>query len=184
VRPTIYRPAAYDRRDRPFLKIDLPRLSGWTDCWRLPITVNAGPVLAGCGALFGYQSTSTAIVEEAVRPRHVYRDWGIRAFNERLPSRPNPAATNAGDQVAHDGDRSHSRNGYLTWAGASSESFTISLMIVSMSLMRGTQALTVAAARCHDHKFDPIRSKTIMRLWRVQRLHGTNRSTVETTSEE
>jgi hypothetical protein len=34
-------------------------------------------------------------------------------------------------------------------------------------VMRGTQALTVACARCHDHKFDPIPTRDYYALYGV-----------------
>jgi hypothetical protein len=117
---------------------------------------------------------------------HVYRDWVIRSFNEDLPYDRFLLLQIAADQIPpvaapvraraehfqsptelHDRDRaftgavtsetdSRAAMGFLTlgrrFLGVVHDIIDDRIDVV----MRGTQALTVGCARCHDHKFDPI----------------------------
>lgn len=95
---------------------------------------------------------------------YLYRDWVVRAINEDLPYDQFLRLQIAGDQL--DVPESHRHraalglfalgpvyyqdNGEQEKAQADEWDDRID------TLMRGTQALTVSCARCHDHKYDPI----------------------------
>jgi hypothetical protein len=94
---------------------------------------------------------------------HVYRDWVIRALNEDMPYDRFLIAQIAGDQLepALVAPRVPSRTdlaglGFLTvgrrFLGVQHEIIDDRIDV----LTRGTMGLTVACARCHDHKYDPI----------------------------
>ncbi len=105
-----------------------------------------------------------------------YRDWVIRAFNEDLPYDQFLKLQIAADQM--DADReSLAAMGYLTlgrrFLGVVHDIIDDRIDV----LMRGTQALTVSCARCHDHKFDPIPTKDYYSLYGV--FAGSYERTIE-----
>ncbi len=95
---------------------------------------------------------------------YLYRDWVVRALNDDMPYDQFLRLQIAGDQI--DVPESHRHraalglfalgpvyyqdNGEQEKAQADEWDDRID------TLMRGTQALTVSCARCHDHKYDPI----------------------------
>ena len=94
---------------------------------------------------------------------YVYRDWVIQALNEDLPYDRFIQQQIAADQLAptldarpSTFDSSLAAMGFLTlgrrFLGVVHDIIDDRIDVV----MRGTQALTVGCARCHDHKFDPI----------------------------
>ncbi|MEO6183757.1 MAG: PSD1 and planctomycete cytochrome C domain-containing protein, partial [Verrucomicrobiota bacterium] len=96
-----------------------------------------------------------------------YRDWVVRALNEDVPYDKFLKLQIAADQVA-DADRdSLAAMGFLTlgrrFLGVVHDIIDDRIDVV----MRGTQALTVGCARCHDHKFDPIPTKDYYSLYGV-----------------
>ncbi|MEO6034996.1 MAG: DUF1549 domain-containing protein, partial [Verrucomicrobiota bacterium] len=84
-----------------------------------------------------------------------YRDWVIAAFNSDMPYDRFLKLQIAGDQVEGADLNSLAAMGYLTlgrrFLGVVHDIIDDRIDVV----MRGTQALTVGCARCHDHKFDP-----------------------------
>jgi hypothetical protein len=96
-----------------------------------------------------------------------YRDWVVSAFNADLPydqfltyqiagdlleTKPDPAGTGffaVGPHYVGDGGDPE--------AQAQAEAETLADRVDTFS--RGLLGLTVACARCHDHKFDPITTK-------------------------
>ena len=96
-----------------------------------------------------------------------YRDWVVRSFNADLPydrflteqiagdllaEKPDPAGTGffaVGPTYVGDGGDPE--------AQAQAEAETLADRVDTFS--RGLLGLTVACARCHDHKFDPITTK-------------------------
>ncbi len=78
-----------------------------------------------------------------------YRDWVIRAFNDDMPYDRFVKAQIAGDQL--EGNEKNSVAG-LGFYGLSPQFQDDRIDATT----RGFLALTVACARCHDHKFDPI----------------------------
>ena len=114
---------------------------------------------------------------------HAYRDWVIKAFNDDLPydrfllkqlaaDQPEPAAaaTGAGTGTGTDAvaDRADlAAMGFLTvgrrFLGIPHDIIDDRIDVVT----RTTQGLTVACARCHDHKFDPIPTADYYSLYGV-----------------
>ncbi len=88
---------------------------------------------------------------------HSYRDWVIRSLNADLPYdkflKLQIAAGAEGISVDKD---DLAACGFLTlgrrFGGNQQDVIDDQIDVI----MRGTQALTVTCARCHDHKFDPV----------------------------
>jgi mono/diheme cytochrome c family protein len=96
-----------------------------------------------------------------------YRDWVVKAFNEELPYDQFLRLQLAADQLAP-GDRSAlAAMGFLTlgrrFLGVTHDIIDDRIDVVT----RGTMALTVACARCHDHKYDPIKQADYYGLYGV-----------------
>ncbi len=87
---------------------------------------------------------------------HTYRDWVIRAFNEDLPYDQFLLHQLAADYLTKDkkDKRDLAAMGFLTLGRRSTADDDIDDRLDVT--FRGTMALTVSCARCHDHKFDPI----------------------------
>ena len=98
---------------------------------------------------------------------YAYRDWVIRALNEDLPYDRFLTQQLAADLLPGNERRHLAALGFLT----------LGRRFVNMApdiiddridvVMRGTQGLTVACARCHDHKFDPIPTADYYALYGV-----------------
>ena len=88
---------------------------------------------------------------------HTYRDWVVRALNRDLPYDRFLMEQIAGDRMTTAGD---------PWPMAALGFLTLGRRFLNNPndiiddridvVFRGTQALTVGCARCHDHKSDPI----------------------------
>jgi hypothetical protein len=86
---------------------------------------------------------------------YTYRDYVIRAFNEDLPYDQFLLQQLAADLLPlGDDKRPLAAMGYLTLGPRGNLADTIDDRIDVVS--RGLLGLTVACARCHDHKYDPI----------------------------
>ena len=118
---------------------------------------------------------------------HAYRDWVIAALNRDLPYDRFLALQIAGDQMAGQPGAVAGEPG--TTAGASAATDVAPSDLAAMGfltvgrrflgvthdiiddridvLSRTTQGLTVACARCHDHKFDPIPTADYYSLYGV-----------------
>jgi len=96
-----------------------------------------------------------------------YRDWVIRAFNEDLPFNQFVAEQLAGDSLAEGDWLARSATGFLVGGvhdivgNATPEGMKQQRVddLDDMITATGTAflGLTVHCARCHDHKFDPIK---------------------------
>ena len=98
-----------------------------------------------------------------------YRDWVVKAFNDDLAYDRFLLHQVAADQAAP-GDRSAlAAMGFLTlgrrFLGVTHDIIDDRIDV----LTRGTMALTVGCARCHDHKFDPIPTADYYSLYGVFR---------------
>ncbi|HZV36438.1 MAG TPA: DUF1549 domain-containing protein, partial [Verrucomicrobiae bacterium] len=104
---------------------------------------------------------------------YVYRDYVINAFNEDLPYDQFLIQQIAADRLPlGDDKRPLAALGFLTLgnrAQAMNDMIDERIDIIS----KGTMALTVTCARCHDHKFDPIPTKD------YYALHGVFNSCTE-----
>jgi hypothetical protein len=99
---------------------------------------------------------------------YTYRDYVIRAFNEDLPYDQFLLQQIAADQLDTGSDkRPLAAMGFLTlgrrFLNNPHDIIDDRLDVVT----RGTQALTVTCARCHDHKYDPIPTKDYYSLYGV-----------------
>lgn len=98
-----------------------------------------------------------------------YRDWVVAAINRDLPYDRFLFAQIAGDQM--DGARPDdlAALGFLTigrrFLGVTHDVIDDRIDVVS----RGALGLTVACARCHDHKFDPISQRDYYSLYGIFR---------------
>ncbi|MCB1062893.1 MAG: DUF1549 domain-containing protein, partial [Verrucomicrobiae bacterium] len=91
-----------------------------------------------------------------------YRDWVVEALNRDLPYNEFVREQIAGDLLPGAGDSQIVATGFLT-LGAKAfqemdrEKFLLDLVDEQIDVTtRSVLGLTVACARCHDHKFDPI----------------------------
>lgn len=108
---------------------------------------------------------------------YTYRDWVIRAFNEDLPYDQFLIQQIAADQLPLGEDkRPLAAMGFLT-LGRRFVNMQPDIIDDRIDVVfRGTQGLTVACARCHDHKFDPIPTKDYYSLYGV--FAGSTETTV------
>lgn len=100
---------------------------------------------------------------------YTYRDWLIQAFNEDLPYDQFLIKQIAAD-LAPDREqrpRDLAAMGFLTLGRRFLNSIPDIIDDRIDTVFRGTQALTVACARCHDHKFDPIPTADYYSLYAV-----------------
>jgi hypothetical protein len=96
---------------------------------------------------------------------HQYRDWVVRAFNEDMPYDRFLRLQLAGDLVPEPFSDYTLKLAGLGFQGLGAEYHKGSVPAQVMAdelddridtLTRGLLGLTVACARCHDHKYDPI----------------------------
>lgn len=106
--------------------------------------------------------------EEAGYPwAWTYRDYVIRAFNEDLPYDRFLLEQIAADQLPGASRQSLCALGFLTVGGRFMNNVHDILDDRIDVVCRGTMALTMACARCHDHKFDPIPTADYYSLYGV-----------------
>ena len=98
-----------------------------------------------------------------------YRDWVIRSLNDDLPYNRYVALQLAADRVAPDDPAAQAAMGFLTlgrrFIGVTHDIIDDRIDVVT----RGLMGLTVACARCHDHKYDPIPTEDYYSLYGVFR---------------
>jgi hypothetical protein len=95
-----------------------------------------------------------------------YRDWVIRAFNEDLPYDRFLVLQIAGERAAED-PRDLAAMGFLTIGRRFLNNVHDIIDDRLDVVFRGTQALSVGCARCHDHKYDPIPTEDYYSLYGV-----------------
>ncbi len=102
---------------------------------------------------------------------YTYRDWLINAFNRDLPYDKFIVEQLAADRVpeVQNGDDKHdlAALGFLTIGRRFLNSQPDIIDDRIDVTMRGFQGFTVACARCHDHKFDPIPTQDYYSLYGV-----------------
>ncbi len=96
-----------------------------------------------------------------------YRDWVVRSLNEDMPYDRFLLLQLAADQVEDRRQSDLAAMGFLTlgrrFLGVKRDIIDDRIDVVC----RGTMGLTVACARCHDHKYDPIPSADYYSLYGV-----------------
>jgi hypothetical protein len=96
-----------------------------------------------------------------------YRDWVVGALNADLPYADFLKLQIAADQLVPADSPDLAAMGFLTlgrrFLGVTHDIIDDRIDV----LMRGTQGLTVACARCHDHKFDAIPTRDYYALYGV-----------------
>jgi mono/diheme cytochrome c family protein/cytochrome c553 len=98
-----------------------------------------------------------------------YRDWLIKAINDDMPYDEFLVHQLAADQVARKPNANWAALAFLTVGqGTSNLEEVVNEQIDTIG--RGMLGLTIACARCHDHKFDPVTQKD------YYALHGVFRS--------
>jgi len=117
-----------------------------------------------------YADTKGYVFQEERRypNAYTYRDYVIRAFNEDLPYDQFLIQQLAADRLPPVADtRPLAAMGFLTlgrrFLNAQEDIIDDRIDVVS----RGLLGLTVACARCHDHKFDPIPTEDYYSLFGV-----------------
>lgn len=97
----------------------------------------------------------------------IYRDWVVKAFNDDLPYDRFLLLQLAADQAAPEDPSAAAALGFITlgrrFLGVQPDIIDDRIDVVT----RGTMGLTVACARCHDHKFDPIPTADYYSLYGV-----------------
>jgi mono/diheme cytochrome c family protein len=95
-----------------------------------------------------------------------YRDWVVQAFNNDMPYDRFLLLQLAADQATDDKSQLAAM-GFLTlgrrFLGVTRDIMDDRIDVVT----RGTLGLTVACARCHDHKYDPIPTRDYYSLYGV-----------------
>jgi len=117
-----------------------------------------------------YSDTKGYVFQEERRYpfAYTYRDWVIRALNEDLPYDQFLVQQIAADRLPLGEDkRPLAAMGFLTLGRRFLNRQPDIIDDRIDVLCRGTMGLTVACARCHDHKFDPIPSKDYYSLYGV-----------------
>lgn len=98
-----------------------------------------------------------------------YRDWVIRALNSDMPYDRFLLLQIAADQAEGAQKTDLAAMGFLTigrrFLGVTHDIIDDRIDVVT----RGTMGLTVACARCHDHKYDPIPTEDYYSLYGVFR---------------
>ncbi|MGD9720647.1 MAG: PSD1 and planctomycete cytochrome C domain-containing protein [Pirellulales bacterium] len=96
-----------------------------------------------------------------------YRDWVVRAFNDDLPYDQFLVAQIAADRLPGDDKSRLAAMGFLTVGRRFLNNAHDIIDDRIDVLTRGTMGLTVACARCHDHKYDPIPTADYYSLYGV-----------------
>ena len=117
-----------------------------------------------------YADTKGYVFQEERRYAYsyTYRDWVIASLNADLPYDQFIIQQIAGDQIATpENPAPNAALGFLTlgrrFLNNQADIIDDRIDVVS----RGLMGLTVACARCHDHKFDPISQKDYYALYGV-----------------
>jgi len=87
---------------------------------------------------------------------YTYRDWVIQSLNEDLPYDRFVLYQLAADRVSGIEPRHQAALGFLSLGREFPKSYPETVDDRIDAVARGLLGLTVACARCHDHKYDPI----------------------------
>lgn len=112
----------------------------------------------------GVNDTTTLLYPFA----YTYRDWVIHAFNEDLPYDQFLLQQIAADRLPNNDSHNLAALGFLTVGRGGFATTTEERVDDKVDVtIRGTMALTVSCARCHNHKFDPIPTADYYSLFSV-----------------
>ncbi len=117
-----------------------------------------------------YSDTKGYVFQEERRYpfAYTYRDWVVRALNEDLPYDQFLIQQIAADKIVSGEDKGAlAAMGFLTLGRRFLNRIPDIIDDRIDVVARGTMALTVGCARCHDHKFDPIPTKDYYSLYGV-----------------
>ena len=144
---------------------------------RATSTASAG---RGCGSTWPGYAESDGFKSDKTRPNAWrYRDWVIRALNADLPYDRFLTLQLAGDEVAPSDPDAFVATGFnRNWPFEDNNKvpgLNRQLMLDDMTDTTASVVLgmTLACARCHDHKFDPISQKD---YYRFQALFAADRA--------
>jgi hypothetical protein len=98
---------------------------------------------------------------------YTYRDWVIRAFNDDLPYDQFLQYQLAADRIPKAEPRHLAALGFLSLGREFPNSFPETVDDRIDAVTRGMLGFTVACARCHDHKYDPIPTKDYYSLYSI-----------------
>ncbi len=117
-----------------------------------------------------YSDTKGYVFQEERRYpyAYTYRDWVVNAFNKDLPYDQFLRLQLAADKIVQGEDnRDLAALGYVTLGRRFINNQQDIIDDRIDVVMRGTQALTMACARCHDHKFDPLPTTEYYSLYSI-----------------
>ena len=107
--------------------------------------------------------------ERAIYP---YRDWVVRALNQDLPFDQFTIWQMAGDLLPNPTTEQRIATGYIRMNPTTNEGGAIEAEFLAKNTFDRVDTtstiflgMTVACARCHDHKYDPISQKDYYRLY-------------------
>jgi len=98
---------------------------------------------------------------------YTYRDWVIRALNEDLPYDQFVLYQIAADRLPNVQPRHLAALGFLSLGRDFPNSYPETVDDRIDAVSRGLLGFTVACARCHDHKYDPIPTKDYYSLYSI-----------------
>ena len=107
---------------------------------------------------------------DSLREMWPWRDWVIKAYNQNMPYDQFTIEQLAGDLLPNAtlDDKiatGFNRNNMINFEGGAVPQEYHAEYVIDRASTTGTAwlGLTVGCARCHDHKFDPIRQKDFYR---------------------
>ncbi len=98
---------------------------------------------------------------------YTYRDWVIAALNEDLPYNQFVLYQLAADRIPNLDSKHLAALGFIRLGREFPNSIAETIDDRIDAATRGLLGMTVACARCHDHKFDPIPTKDYYSLYSV-----------------
>lgn len=98
---------------------------------------------------------------------YTYRDWVIRALNEDMPYDRFVLYQLAADRLEGVDQGNLAALGFLRLGRDFPKSYPETVDDRIDATMRGLMGFTVACARCHDHKYDPIPTKDYYSLYSI-----------------
>ncbi len=120
--------------------------------------------------LVRYADTSGCNSDYPVPDAYRYRNWVIRAFNSDKPYDQFLREQIAGDLLQGAGNEGIIATGYLAIArrfGSRNNEFHLTIEDTIDNVGKTMLGISVACARCHDHKFDPIPSRDYYALYGI-----------------